>query len=121
VRFDQYLNAIGEGTVIPEHAKYASIFKPPLPTPLVALAVSTRVMHPCGMNARTPDPGSPIPSAPFDDLDLEKPEDELEWDRRVMAMAAARIAAERVRLERLGIIGQDGELISRELSSDMLD
>jgi len=51
------------------------------------------------MNARTPEPGSPIPSAPFDDLDLEKPEGEAEWDRRVMALSAARIAAERVRLE----------------------
>lgn len=68
------------------------------------------------MNARTPEPGSPIPSAPFDDLDLEKPEDESEWDRRVMA----RIAAERVRLERLGIIGEDGELISHDLPPDML-
>ncbi len=29
------------------------------------------------MNARTPEPGSLIPSAPFDDLDLEKPEDEI--------------------------------------------
>jgi hypothetical protein len=107
-------------TGIPEHAKYASIFNPPLSTPLAALAVSTRVMHPCGMNGRTPDPGSPIPSAPFDDLDLEKSEDELEWDRRVMALAAARIATERVRLERLGIIGEDGELISRDLPPDML-
>ncbi len=72
------------------------------------------------MSARAPEAGSPIPSAPFDDLDLEKPEDESEWDRRVMALAATRIAAERVRLERLGIIGEDGELISRDLSRDML-
>jgi hypothetical protein len=71
------------------------------------------------MNARTPEPGS-IPSAPFDDLDLDSPEDEAEWDRRVMALAAERIAAERVRLERLGIIDADGELISRALPSDML-
>jgi len=72
------------------------------------------------MNARTPEAGSPIPSAPFDDLDLEKPDDESEWDRRVMALAATRIAAERVRLERLGIIGEDGELISHDLPPDML-
>lgn len=72
------------------------------------------------MNARTPEPGSPIPSAPFDDLDLDKPEDEAEWERRVMALAAARIAAERVRLERLGIIDANGELISKELPPDML-
>jgi len=72
------------------------------------------------MNARTPEPGSPIPSAPFDDLDLEKPEGEAEWDRRVMALSAARIAAERVRLERLGIIDAHGELISRDPPPDML-
>jgi hypothetical protein len=63
---------------------------------------------------------SPIPSAPFDDLDLDRPEDEEEWDRRVMALAAVRIAAERVRLERLGIIDANGDLKSRELPSDML-
>jgi hypothetical protein len=39
------------------------------------------------MHAHANDP-SPIPSAPFDDLD--RPEDE--WERRVMALAAARIA-----------------------------
>jgi hypothetical protein len=86
---------------------------------MLALAVSPRVVHPYDMNARTPEPGSPIPSAPFDDLDLEKPEDEAEWDRRVMALAAARITAERVRLERLGIIGEDGALISSDLPPDM--
>jgi hypothetical protein len=72
-----------------------------------------------GMNARTPEPGS-IPSAPFDDLDLDNPENEAEWDRRVMALAAERVAAERVRLERLGIIDADGELVSRELPPDIL-
>jgi hypothetical protein len=62
-----------------------------------------------------------IPSAPFDDLDLDldRPEDEDEWERRVMVLAAARIAAERARLERLGIIDADGELVSRELPPDM--
>lgn len=63
---------------------------------------------------------SPIPTAPFDDLDLDRPEDEAEWDRRVMALAAARIAAERTRLEQLGIIDAHGELVSRELPADML-
>ncbi len=72
-----------------------------------------------GMNARAPEPGS-IPSAPFDDLDLDNPQNEAEWDRRVMALAAERIAAERVRLERLGIVDARGELISRELPPDML-
>jgi hypothetical protein len=37
-----------------------------------------------------------------------------------MALAAARIAAERVRLERLGIIDANGDLKSRELPADML-
>ena len=63
---------------------------------------------------------SPIPSAPFDDHDLDRPEDEEEWDRRLMALAAARIAAERVRLEQLGIIDASGDLVSRELPPDML-
>jgi hypothetical protein len=71
------------------------------------------------MHARVNDP-SPIPSAPFDDLDLDRPEDEEVWDRRLMALAAARIAAERVRLERLGIIDANGDLKSRELPPDML-
>ena len=63
---------------------------------------------------------SPIPSAPFDDLDLDRPEDEEEWERRVMALAAQRIADERIRLERLGIIDADGNLVSTELTPDML-
>lgn len=64
---------------------------------------------------------SPIPSAPFDDLDLDQAEDAAEWERRVMALAAARIAAERVRLGRLGIIDTNGDLVSRELPPDMRD
>jgi hypothetical protein len=75
--------------------------------------------HASLVHAHANDP-SPIPSAPFDDLDLDRPEDEEEWDRRVMALAAARIAAERVRLERLGIIDANGDLVSRELPPDML-
>jgi hypothetical protein len=70
------------------------------------------------MQARVNAP-PPIPSAPFDDLDLDRTEDEEEWERRVMALAAARIAAERVRLERLCIIDASGELVSRELPPDM--
>ena len=61
-----------------------------------------------------------IPSAPFDDLDLDRPEDEEEWERRVMALAAARIGAERTRLEQLGIIDPNGDLVSSDLPSDML-
>ncbi len=71
------------------------------------------------MSARENE-SSPFPSAPFDDLDLDQSEDENEWERRVMALAAARISAERSRLERLGIIDTDGNLVSRELPPDML-
>jgi hypothetical protein len=72
------------------------------------------------MHARTSAPMSPIPSAPFDDLDLDHPEGEEEWEHRVMSLAATRIASERVRLERLGIIDANGNLVSRELPLDML-
>ena len=72
------------------------------------------------MHARATAPLDPIPSAPFDDLDLDREEDQEEWERRVMALAAARIAAERSRLERLGIIDANGDLISRQLPPDML-
>ncbi len=71
------------------------------------------------MAAQTSTP-SPIPSATFDDLDLDRPEGEEEWERRVMALATARIAAERVRMERLGIIDAEGNLVSHELPPDML-
>ena len=71
------------------------------------------------MPAPVTEPASLIPSAPFDDLDLDRAEDEEEWERRVMALAAARIAAERSRLERLGIIDANGDLTSRELPPDM--
>jgi hypothetical protein len=66
------------------------------------------------------EPASPIPSAPFDDLDLDRSEDEEEWERRLMALAAARIAADRVRLEKLGIVDANGDLVSRDLPPDML-
>ena len=61
-----------------------------------------------------------IPSAPFDDLDLDREEDHAEWERRVMALASARIAAARARLERMHIIDKGGNLISTDLPSDML-
>jgi hypothetical protein len=72
------------------------------------------------MHAYANEQRSPIPSAPFDDLDLDRPEDEEEWERRVMALAAARITAERARLEQLGIIDANGDLAWRELPPDML-
>jgi hypothetical protein len=78
------------------------------------------MVHPSSMYARATAPLDPIPSAPFDDLDLDRAEDREEWDRRVMALAAARIAAERTRLEQLGIIDANGDLVSRQLPPDML-
>jgi hypothetical protein len=83
------------------------------------LAVAPRMEHPFVMRARANE-AQLIPAAPFDDLDLDRPEDEAEWDRRVMALAEERIAAERVRLERLGIIDANGDLVSHELPPDML-
>ena len=71
------------------------------------------------MTAHANDP-SPIPSAPFDDLDLDRPDDEEEWERRVMALASMRIVAERTRLEQLGIIDGNGDLVSTTLPPDML-
>jgi hypothetical protein len=78
-----------------------------------------RIGHLSLMPATANDP-PPIPSAPFDDLDLDRPEDEEEWERRVMALAAARILAERARLERLGVIDANGNLVSTALPPDML-
>jgi len=66
------------------------------------------------MAAHANDP-SLIPSAPFDDLDLDRDEDHEEWERRVMALAATRIAAARARLERLRIIDAEGNLSSARL------
>ena len=53
-------------------------------------------------------------------VDLDSAEDEEEWERRVMALAAVRITAERARLEGLGVIDAKGELVSHELPPDML-
>jgi hypothetical protein len=77
------------------------------------------MVHSSLVHVRATAPLDPIPSAPFDDLDLDRAEDREEWDRRVMALAAARIAGERVRLEGLGIIDANGALVSRELPPDM--
>lgn len=63
---------------------------------------------------------SPIPSAPFDDLDLDDAADEEEWERRVVILATARLAAARARLERMGVLDANGGLVSSELPPDML-
>ena len=60
-----------------------------------------------------------IPSAPFDDLDLEREEDALEWERRALAMAQRNLAQARARLEHMGIIDREGRLVSGELPPDM--
>ncbi len=60
---------------------------------------------------------NPIPNAPVDDLDRD--EDEEEWERRVMELASTRIAAARARLESLGIIDAEGNLVSSELPPDV--
>lgn len=82
------------------------------------MAGSPKMGHPLIVHARANNP-SPIPNAPFDDLDLDLLDDEEEWEGRVMALAADRIAAERARLERLGIIDAKGDLVSTELPADM--
>jgi len=62
----------------------------------------------------------PIPTAPFDDLDLDREDHDEVWERRVMAVAATRIAAARARFEWLRIMGPDGRPVSTELPTDML-
>ena len=62
---------------------------------------------------------SPIPSAPFDDLDLDRDDDRAEWERRLADLASTRVAAARARLEHLGIIDGAGNLVSKELPPDM--
>jgi len=49
------------------------------------MARGSRIVHDLFMHPRA--------SEPFDDLDLDRPEDDDEWQRRVIALAAARIAA----------------------------
>jgi hypothetical protein len=62
---------------------------------------------------------SSIPNAPVGDLVLERDEDEAQWEQRVMQLAASRIHSARVRLERLGVVDAEGNLVARELPLDM--
>jgi len=71
------------------------------------------------MSAQPVADSSPIPSAPVADLDLERDDDEQEWERRVMDLASGRIRAARARLERLGIVDANGAVVSRALPADM--
>jgi len=62
----------------------------------------------------------PIPEARFDDLDLDREEDRVEWRRRLAELSRARLASARARFERLGIVDAEGKLVSTELPPDML-
>lgn len=55
-----------------------------------------------------------------EDLDLDREEDRTEWRRRLAELSAARLASARARLEHLGIIDAEGQLVSKELPPDML-
>jgi hypothetical protein len=63
---------------------------------------------------------TPIPQARFDDLDLDREEDRVEWRRRLAELATARLTSARARFQHLGIVDTDGKLISTELPPDML-
>jgi hypothetical protein len=63
---------------------------------------------------------APIPEARFDDLDLDREEDRVEWRRRLAELATARLASARARLQHIGVVDTDGKLISTELPPDML-
>ena len=63
---------------------------------------------------------APIPEARFDDLDLDREEDRVEWRRRLADLATARLSSARERLEGLGIVDAEGKLVSTELPPDML-
>ena len=84
-----------------------------------ALANRERVGHADGMAVHATEP-STTPTACFDDLDLDRDEDRAEWQRRLNELATVRLATARERLERLGIIDTEGNLVSRELPPDML-
>jgi hypothetical protein len=71
------------------------------------------------MASPRPSDVSPIPTAPMGDLDLDREDDEEEWERRVLELASTRIDAARARLERLGIIDANGKVVSAELPPDM--
>lgn len=65
------------------------------------------------------DEASAVPSVRFDDIDIDRDDEQAELERRLMALATARIAAARARLTDLGIIGADGRPLSAELPADM--
>ena len=71
------------------------------------------------MVANANDP-HPLPSARLDDLDLDREEERTECRRRLKELADARLATARKRLQHLGIVDDDGNLVSRDMPPDML-
>lgn len=61
-----------------------------------------------------------FPKAGFDDLDIDREEDRIEWRPRLAELAVARLASARARFDRLGIIEADGRLVSTEFPPDMV-
>lgn len=61
-----------------------------------------------------------IPQARVDDLDLDNEADSAAWDARLVALADQRIEQARSRLERMGIIDKQGNLVPKEIPADML-
>jgi len=61
-----------------------------------------------------------IPEARVDDLDLDDDADRAIWNERLLALAATRLQQARGRLERMGVIDAEGQLISSAPPADML-
>lgn len=61
-----------------------------------------------------------IPDAPFDDLDLSDSAQFAIWEERIMKMGAYRRRVARERLIEMGVIREDGSLVSTDLPPDML-
>lgn len=60
-----------------------------------------------------------IPEARVDDLDLDDETDRAEWERRLEALAGVRLGQARARLQRMGVIDEDGRLVSNTVPADM--
>ena len=61
-----------------------------------------------------------IPEARVDDLDLDDERDRAVWENRLQALAEARLAQAKLRLQELGVVDRDGALVSDERPRDML-
>jgi hypothetical protein len=60
-----------------------------------------------------------IPEARVDDLDLDDPSDRAKWEQRLAQLAEGRLQTARRRLEQMGVITPDGDLVSDEVPADM--